>query len=190
MICLSKINHRGPDDNGIVELPGTNQYGVLGHVRLSIIDLDGGGQPMLSADNKFYMVFNGEIYNYQELQSELAAFYAEQGNWNGVNSVLRQSDAGPRGGGEGYYLRVANSAGQVEASRGAQSRNIEDFDLQMPIIVNGQRVGSLFAEPAGRRTRLRGVWHHPNGLRMRGPVRAYGQGNPQDREANGVPDKG
>ena len=61
--------HRGPDDGGnYVEGP----LG-LGHRRLSIIDLGGGHQPMFTEDGRFVVIYNGEIYNYQQLRSELEA---------------------------------------------------------------------------------------------------------------------
>lgn len=67
---MKTMKHRGPDDEGIfIE----NDIG-LGFVRLSIIDLTNGGhQPKLSDDERFVVVFNGEIYNYIELREELIA---------------------------------------------------------------------------------------------------------------------
>jgi len=66
-------NHRGPDDRGL-HIDGTGQVG-LGHTRLSIIDLSPAGhQPMCSSDGSLWIVFNGEIYNYLELRSELADY--------------------------------------------------------------------------------------------------------------------
>ena len=59
--------HRGPDQWG--EFIDENVS--LGHNRLSIIDIDLGKQPMVSYDNRYYVVFNGEIYNYKELRNEL-----------------------------------------------------------------------------------------------------------------------
>lgn len=60
--------HRGPDDEGFFEAPGIS----LAHNRLSIIDLSPGGrQPITSTDGRYTIVFNGEIYNYRELKSEL-----------------------------------------------------------------------------------------------------------------------
>ena len=64
------LSHRGPDDDGIF-VDNENQIG-LGHTRLSIIDLtDRAHQPMTSRDNNITIVFNGEIYNYEILRSEL-----------------------------------------------------------------------------------------------------------------------
>jgi asparagine synthase (glutamine-hydrolysing) len=59
--------HRGPDDEGYF----VNGQVALGMRRLKIIDLAGGKQPMFSPDGKIAVVFNGEIYNFQELRSEL-----------------------------------------------------------------------------------------------------------------------
>jgi asparagine synthase (glutamine-hydrolysing) len=61
------IVHRGPDDEGFYV---TGQIG-LGFRRLSIIDLSGGHQPLANENDTVWIVFNGEIYNYQELRDEL-----------------------------------------------------------------------------------------------------------------------
>ena len=63
------LAHRGPDGSGVWTAPGIG----LGHRRLSIIDLGGGAQPMLTEDERFALSFNGEIYNFQELRKELEA---------------------------------------------------------------------------------------------------------------------
>ena len=72
------LQHRGPDDRGIETILVPRGEGVpagslsIGHTRLSIIDLSSAGhQPMHSADNRYTIVFNGEIYNYCELRAEL-----------------------------------------------------------------------------------------------------------------------
>lgn len=72
--ALESLQHRGPNDQGqIIESSG-NGIVALGHRRLSIIDLTANGhQPMVSADGRFSIVFNGEIYNYKELRDELSA---------------------------------------------------------------------------------------------------------------------
>ena len=61
------LAHRGPDDGAVW---CTNGVG-LGHRRLSIIDLEGGSQPMFDASGRYVVAFNGEIYNYRELNREL-----------------------------------------------------------------------------------------------------------------------
>ena len=72
------LQHRGPDDRGMYSskfqtrtafegMPGI----ALGHRRLSIIDIEGGHQPMANEDQSVWVVFNGEIYNYQALRQRL-----------------------------------------------------------------------------------------------------------------------
>ncbi|NJM50141.1 MAG: amidotransferase 1, exosortase A system-associated [Sphingomonadales bacterium] len=69
------IAHRGPDGSGVWTAAGVG----LGHRRLSIIDLEGGAQPMHAADGRAVLVFNGEIYNFRELRRQLEqAGYAFQ----------------------------------------------------------------------------------------------------------------
>src|SRR5688500_9832062 len=63
----AQIVHRGPDDQGIAVVGGA----VLGVRRLAIIDLQGGHQPISGEDGSVTVAFNGEIYNYLELQSSL-----------------------------------------------------------------------------------------------------------------------
>src|SRR5207248_933344 len=61
------IAHRGPDDEGFFIAGPVG----LGFRRLSIIDLDGGHQPMSDVEETVWIIFNGEIYNYKELRAEL-----------------------------------------------------------------------------------------------------------------------
>jgi len=63
------IRHRGPDGDGFYFAPGIG----LGHRRLAVIDLVTGDQPMFSVDGTCCIIFNGEIFNYRELRSELLA---------------------------------------------------------------------------------------------------------------------
>ena len=65
----SAMTHRGPDDDGAVQLDGV----TLGMRRLSIIDLAGGHQPIHNEDSTVWVVQNGEIYNHLELRRELVA---------------------------------------------------------------------------------------------------------------------
>ena len=64
-----RIAHRGPDGYGEF----LDERAALGHRRLSIIDLEGGAQPMGNEDGSLQVIFNGEIYNYLELKKDLAA---------------------------------------------------------------------------------------------------------------------
>lgn len=66
---LSSIAHRGPDNEGRWLDPQGRC--ILGHRRLSIIDLEGGHQPMTNEDGTVWITFNGCIYNYQDLAREL-----------------------------------------------------------------------------------------------------------------------
>jgi asparagine synthase (glutamine-hydrolysing) len=69
---LTSMAHRGPDDRGVQVLAGGGL--VFGHQRLSIIDLSPlGHQPMATPDRHTWIVFNGEIYNFREIRSELRA---------------------------------------------------------------------------------------------------------------------
>jgi asparagine synthase (glutamine-hydrolysing) len=66
-LMANRLVHRGPDAEGFWQRPGV----ALGHRRLSIIDLAGSIQPMQDPSGRYILVFNGEIYNYLELRSDL-----------------------------------------------------------------------------------------------------------------------
>ncbi len=66
---MQLIVHRGPDDDGIY----IDRQAVLGHRRLSIIDLSTGKQPISNEDGTVWIVYNGEIYNFPELRAQLIA---------------------------------------------------------------------------------------------------------------------
>ena len=73
---LSRLQHRGPDDSSIERFDAVRGLGsaVLGFQRLSIIDLSSAGrQPMTNEDGTVWVVFNGEIYNFLEIRTELEA---------------------------------------------------------------------------------------------------------------------
>lgn len=66
------LRHRGPDDAGIFIAP--QRQAALAHTRLSILDLSSAGhQPMSTADGRYWITFNGEIYNFQQLRRDLIA---------------------------------------------------------------------------------------------------------------------
>lgn len=68
---LSKLGHRGPDAHGRCCHNGAK----LGHRRLSIIDVDGGNQPLYNEDHSICIVFNGEIYNHRALRAFLGPLH-------------------------------------------------------------------------------------------------------------------
>jgi asparagine synthase (glutamine-hydrolysing) len=61
------LAHRGPDDRGVL----VDGEAGIGHRRLSVIDLDGGHQPMQGPSGRTWIAFNGEVFNYRELREEL-----------------------------------------------------------------------------------------------------------------------
>lgn len=68
----AEMKHRGPDDQGVYIKNSEGLQVGLGHRRLSIIDLSSAGhQPMTNEDGSVWLVFNGEVYNYQELRIDL-----------------------------------------------------------------------------------------------------------------------
>ncbi len=69
-----KIRHRGPDWSGIY----CGEKAILAHERLAIVDPQSGGQPLYSKDKKLILAVNGEIYNHQELRSQLKDSYEFQ----------------------------------------------------------------------------------------------------------------
>src|ERR1039457_330433 len=64
---MGQMCHRGPDDEGLF----VDESVTLGMRRLSIIDLSGGHQPVFNEDRTVVVVFNGEIYNFQDLRRTL-----------------------------------------------------------------------------------------------------------------------
>ena len=92
---------RGPDGEGIWADPDQGVY--LGHLRLAIIDVAGGSQPMWTPDNQLGVVFNGEIYNHVELRAELKALGAQFVTDHSDTEVLLQ---GYRIWGDGFVNRL------------------------------------------------------------------------------------
>jgi asparagine synthase (glutamine-hydrolysing) len=69
---MRAIRHRGPDGQGIMRIGDS----LLGHVRLSILDVEGGGQPMANERGDLALSFNGEIYNHLEIRARLEGRHA------------------------------------------------------------------------------------------------------------------
>jgi len=90
---IGLLRHRGPDAAGIYE----NGPIGLGHARLSIIGLEGGGQPISNEDGSLWIVYNGEVFNYVELREDLIrkghvypAYYAPREDIGGLPWDLRE----------------------------------------------------------------------------------------------------
>ena len=66
-IMNQAIKHRGPDDEGIMSFENS----ILGHVRLSILDLSPKGKQPMTCDKRFWITYNGEIYNFKTIRDEL-----------------------------------------------------------------------------------------------------------------------
>jgi|CXWL01.1.fsa_nt_gi asparagine synthase (glutamine-hydrolysing) len=80
--ALAAIRYRGPDDQGL----WSEERVTFGHLRLSIVDLSPAGhQPMFSADERYVITYNGEIYNHNALRAELDAESAH--NWRGSSDT-------------------------------------------------------------------------------------------------------
>lgn len=87
---LSKIHHRGPNNRGLVVHKGARTVTSLGHTRLSIIDLSSAGhQPMRSNDQRLWLTYNGEVYNYRELRNELSDEIKEWKSHTDTEVLLR-----------------------------------------------------------------------------------------------------
>jgi asparagine synthase (glutamine-hydrolysing) len=82
--ALHCLHHRGPDDTAVWSDPRA----VLGFNRLSIIDVEGSPQPLPYAQDRYRILFNGEIYNYVELREELAAAGAELATHGDTETIV------------------------------------------------------------------------------------------------------
>lgn len=90
---VAAMNHRGPDAQGFWESPDGSC--IFGHARLSIIDVSGSPQPMIRGDDG--LTYNGEVYNFREIRSELAAKgagFRTGGDTEVVLEALRARGAG------------------------------------------------------------------------------------------------
>ncbi len=82
--AVRRLRHRGPDEQGVTQTP----FGVLGHTRLSIVDVAASHQPM--ADGQHWIVFNGEVYNFQSLRSQLPGEWLTQGDTEVVMRLIKE----------------------------------------------------------------------------------------------------
>ncbi|MBI5607608.1 MAG: asparagine synthase (glutamine-hydrolyzing) [Deltaproteobacteria bacterium] len=97
--ATASLRHRGPDDAGIWVDDAAEPAMILGHTRLSILDLSAAGhQPMLTPDERYALVFNGELYNFATLRRELealgVAFRSQSDTEVVLQSLVQWGDAG------------------------------------------------------------------------------------------------
>ena len=136
--ALATIAHRGPDASG--EWRDGDVF--LGHRRLSIIDLATGDQPMHGGDNRYVIVFNGEIYNFDELRANLVKQGATFSTRSDTEVILQG------------YQRWGPDV--VERLHGMFAFVIWDRLRQTAF---GARIDSVSSHCAGRCTRARCWWH-------------------------------
>jgi asparagine synthase (glutamine-hydrolysing) len=95
---VATLQHRGPDDSGmqLFRTPASGVPVFFGHTRLSIIDLSAAGhQPMPNEDGTVWIIFNGEIYNFQELRRELEPRYRWRSNTDTEVILHLYEEVGP-----------------------------------------------------------------------------------------------
>lgn len=112
---LDRIGHRGPDGRG--EFVAADAW--LGHVRLSIVDLEGGDQPLSTPDGRLHLVGNGEIYNHARLRERLGPdrFTTDSDNEGALQLVAQKGPAGLRQLWGMYAVVVAGQDGTFVAAR-------------------------------------------------------------------------
>ena len=116
---IGMVVHRGPDDTGYFR----DDIVGLAHARLSIIDLEGGGQPMSNEDGTIWITFNGEIFNYVELREDLVRKGHRFSTRSDTEAILHLFEemgerCGPR------FLPRRYSGGSENSPRGTRSWSI------------------------------------------------------------------
>src|ERR687885_2105993 len=112
---LRRMEHRGPDDHGEVDLDGS----WLGHRRLSIVDVESGHQPLTTPDDDLWLVGNGEIYNHEDVRSWIGpATYATRSDNEVALHLLARRGPDALGELEGMFaLLAADAEGRFVAAR-------------------------------------------------------------------------
>ena len=112
---LARLEHRGPDDHGEVQVNGS----WLGHRRLSIVDVESGHQPLVTGDEGLYLVGNGEIYNHEQVRERLTdGAYSTRSDNEVALHLIRERGPDALGELEGMFaLLAAGSDGTFVAAR-------------------------------------------------------------------------
>jgi asparagine synthase (glutamine-hydrolysing) len=146
------ITHRGPDDSGYWSDSGSSVH--LGHRRLSILDIAGGHQPMLTADGNLVIIFNGEIYNFAELRSELLArghqFKSDHSDTEVLLNGFREwgADLPSRCNGMWAYVIYDRANRRLFGSRDRFGKKPFYYTLQNGVFAFGSELTALRAHPS------------------------------------------
>ena len=146
------LAHRGPDDTGYLVDPVRGVH--LGHRRLSILDIAGGHQPMVTADGNLAIIFNGEIYNFAELRAELVSrgyrFQTDHSDTEVLLHGYREWDAGLPGRCNGMWAFVIydRARRRLFGSRDRFGKKPLFYSTQNGAFVFGSELTALRAHPA------------------------------------------
>lgn len=146
------LAHRGPDDTGYWDDPVRSVH--LGHRRLSILDIAGGHQPMVTADGDLIIIFNGEIYNFAELRAELVSrghrFQTDHSDTEVLLHGYREWDAGLPGRCNGMWAFVIydRARQRLFGSRDRFGKKPLFYSTQNGAFVFGSELTALRAHPA------------------------------------------
>ena len=149
---VAAVAARGPDDTGTWSDPRRPVH--LGHRRLSILDLAGGHQPMVSADGRLVIVFNGEIYNFAELRAQLVAkghvFRTDHSDTEVLLNGYREWGAGLQGRCNGMWAFVIHDIekGVLFGSRDRFGKKPLFYTSQNGTFAFGSELTALRAHPA------------------------------------------
>lgn len=150
---LGTMRHRGPDDDGCY----INSEVGLGHLRLSIIDLSTGHQPLSNEDDTIWIVFNGEIYNFHELRTFLTAKGHRFKTQTDTEAIVHlYEELGPEGCLERLRGMFAFAIWDEKKKRLFLARDRVGikplyYNLTSDSLVFGSEIKSIFADPAVNR---------------------------------------
>ncbi len=148
---VEAVRHRGPDAGGVY----LDSRAGLGHRRLSIIDLSGGKQPLSTADERLWVTFNGEIFNYVELTAELTARGRQFQTRSDTETILHAyAEHGPRCvesfNGDFAYALWDRDRQRLVLARDRMGVRPLYYTVQDGVLVFASEVKSLFSYPGLR----------------------------------------